>query len=156
MQRLLFLLALVGVVLTACNKDDFDAVEQLEKDKVAIRQYLADKNLTADSTASGLYYITTKEGDGTAHPNLGSTVVVGYKGYRLDGFVFDQSQSGAPATFALANLIAGWREGIQLMKKNGRMTMFVPSYLAYGRYGAGADIPANTPLIFEIELVDFY
>jgi FKBP-type peptidyl-prolyl cis-trans isomerase len=107
----------------------------------------------AQSTASGLYYIITQEGTGD-HPTLQSTVKVRYKGYRLNGDVFDQTSGTSTATFPLTQLILGWQEGIPLLKKGGKGTFFCPSDLAYGSQQVG-DIPPNSVLIFEIELVDF-
>ena len=118
-----------------------------------IENYLAENNLTATATPSGLYYIITKEGSG-GHPNLQSTVTVKYKGYRLNGNVFDETVGNNTATFPLLNLIQGWQEGIPLLQKGGKGTFFVPAELGYGSQRVG-DIPANSVLIFEIELVDF-
>lgn len=67
--------------------------------------------------------------------------------------IFDQT-TGSPVSFPLQNLIEGWQEGIPKLKKGGKGTFFIPSALGYGPYGSG-DIPANAPLIFEIELVNF-
>jgi FKBP-type peptidyl-prolyl cis-trans isomerase len=118
-----------------------------------IEGYLTDNNLTATATPSGLYYNITQEGSG-GHPNLQSTVTVKYKGYRLNGKVFDETIGNNTATFPLKNLILGWQEGIPLLKKGGKGTFFVPSNLGYGGQRIG-DIPANSVLIFDIELVNF-
>jgi FKBP-type peptidyl-prolyl cis-trans isomerase FkpA len=76
-----------------------------------------------------------------------------YKGYRLDGKVFDQSVNGI--SFGLTQVITGWTLGLQKFKKGAVGKLIIPSPFAYGTSGAGADIPANTPLVFDIELVDF-
>jgi FKBP-type peptidyl-prolyl cis-trans isomerase FkpA len=144
MRCFILLLSFLTVGLFSC-KDQTD----MEK----IEDYLTENNLTATSTASGLYYIITQEGTG-GHPNLLSTVTVKYKGYRLNGEVFDETVGNETATFPLANLILGWQEGIQLLKKGGKGTFFVPSELGYGNQSVGS-IPANSVLIFEIELVSF-
>ena len=134
-------------LLISCNKD------HLKEDKEDIKTYLSDNNLTATETASGLHYIITKEGTGGS-PTLQNTVTVRYKGYLLDGTVFDQTQGSTTATFPLANLIKGWQEGIPFLKKGGKGTFFVPSELGYGGQSQG-NIPAWSVLIFEIELVNF-
>ncbi len=144
-MRYLILLLVISTLSTLSCKDESD----MEK----IEGYLADNNLTATSTPSGLYYIITKEGTG-GHPNLSSSVTVKYKGYRLNGEVFDETTGNNTATFPLTNLILGWQEGIPLLKKGGKGTFFCPSDLAYGSQRV-CDIPANSVLIFEIELVDF-
>jgi FKBP-type peptidyl-prolyl cis-trans isomerase FkpA len=152
MQKLLFLLLLMGTLLMACNKD-LSPEEQLAKDKEDIEKYLKDKGLTAKSTASSLYYIITEEGSGS-NPTVNNTVTVKYKGYLLDGSVFDQTTGAQTATFPLSQVIPGWQEGIPLFKKSGKGTLLIPSYLAYGPQSVGS-IPSNSPLVFEIELVDF-
>ncbi|MFN9955636.1 MAG: FKBP-type peptidyl-prolyl cis-trans isomerase, partial [bacterium] len=72
----------------------------------------------------------------------------------LDGTIFDQTTGNQTATFPLANLIPGWQEGIPLLQKGGKGTFLLPSALGYGPNPVGP-IPANSVLIFEIELIDF-
>ena len=62
---------------------------------------------------------------------------------------------GTPLEFQLGQVIAGWQEAIQLLKKGGKGKFLIPSTLAYGERGAGANIPPNSPLVFDIELIDF-
>lgn len=152
MRFFISILAFAALCLVAC-KDDLSPEEQLQEDIKLIQQYLSDKGLTATSTASGLHYTITKEGTG-GHPTLQNTVTVKYKGYLLDGTVFDETTGTETATFPLTNLIKGWQEGIPLLKKGGKGTFLLPSALAYGPDGSGS-IPANAPLVFEIELVNF-
>ncbi len=125
-------------------------VEAASEDRL-ITNYLTENNLTAERTASGLYYIITQEGDGN-FPNLNSEVTVSYKGTLLeDGSVFD-SRSNWP--FLLSDLIPGWQEGIPLISRGGSATLIVPSALGYGSTPRPG-IPANSILIFDIFLVDF-
>jgi peptidyl-prolyl cis-trans isomerase A (cyclophilin A) len=110
-----------------------------------------------ERTESGLYYSITREGSGN-HPTKGSTVSVHYRGMLLDGTVFDSSYSrNEPIRFALGEgrVIAGWDEGIALLKKGAAAKLVIPSDLAYGTAGAGGVIPPHATLIFEVELVDF-
>jgi FKBP-type peptidyl-prolyl cis-trans isomerase FkpA len=152
-MRILFFLLLSLGVFAACNKDSVSAEEQLEIDIQKIKDDLAAKNLTAQSTASGLHYIIAVPGNG-GHPTLASNVRVRYRGQLLDGQVFDQTDPGQAVTFPLSNLITGWQEGIPLLQKGGKGTFWVPSALGYGPGGSGS-IPGNAVLIFDIELVDF-
>jgi FKBP-type peptidyl-prolyl cis-trans isomerase FkpA len=154
-KLILLCVGLAAITFVACD-DDITPEEQLELDKAILRAYIADKGLVVDSLPSGLYYVITKEGiDQTPpHPNINSTVVVGYKGYLLDSTVFDQTVSGAPVTLSLRSVIRGWQEGIPLIKADGRATLLIPSGLAYGTSGS-RDIPPNTPLAFDIQLIDF-
>ncbi len=153
MRYLTLFLAFCGLFLFSCKDDSLSPEEQLQEDIRIIKQYLADHNLTADSTASGLRYIITQEGTG-GHPGVQSTVTVKYKGYLTDGSVFDETTGGKSATFALTQVIAGWQEGIPLLKKGGKGTFLLPSYLGYGPSGSGP-IPPNTVLIFEVDLINF-
>jgi len=116
------------------------------------QDYLETNNLVADSTSSGLHYVIDELGTG-GHPTINSTVTVNYKGYFLNGTVFDES-GGTSRTFSLAGVIAGWQEGIPLFQKGGNGLLFLPSHLAYGSTGNSSILP-NTPLIFEVELVGF-
>lgn len=152
MRLLTLLLAVLSLTTLSCLKD-VSPEEQLEIDIQKIKDYLAANNLTATETPSGLHYIITQEGTG-GNPNLLSNVTVKYKGYLLDGMVFDETTGSTTATFPLANLIEAWQEGIPLLKKGGKGTFFSPSALAYGPNGVSG-IPGNSVLIFEIELVNF-
>ena len=106
------------------------------------------------TTASGLQYVVKKEGDGKS-PTINDIVSVKYTGKLIDGTVFDsteQNNGGEPVTFPLAGVIKGWQEGLQLMKEGSEYTLFLPAALAYGEQPVG-DIPANSTLVFDVELV---
>lgn len=103
------------------------------------------------TTKSGLQYKTVVEGTGAA-PGPMDKVNVHYHGTLIDGTVFDSSvQRGQPISFGLNQVIAGWTEGLQLMKEGGKTIFYIPSDLAYGPRAQGK-IPANSVLIFEVEL----
>jgi FKBP-type peptidyl-prolyl cis-trans isomerase len=95
-------------------------------------------------------------GDG---PKAGDNVKVHYTGKLLDGKVFDSSKNGGrpPIDFqvGVGMVIPGWEEGIMLMKKGGKRTLIIPSGLAYGAEGSPGAIPANSVLLFDVELLDF-
>jgi FKBP-type peptidyl-prolyl cis-trans isomerase FkpA len=145
-------LALAAFLATGCLGDPVTYEEQLAKDLKKIEQYLSENNLDAESTPSGLHYVMEVEGAG-GHPNINSTVTVHYRGELLDGTVFDETGTD-PVTFSLLNVIPGWQEGLQLFKIGGKGTLIVPSGLGYGRSSVGG-IPANSVLVFDVELVDF-
>ena len=95
-----------------------------------------------------------KEGTGKS-PKASDTVKCHYEGFLIDGTVFDSSvQRGEPATFPLNQVIAGWTEGLQLMKEGGKTRFFIPYLLAYGPSGAGQSIPPYATLIFDVELIE--
>lgn len=104
------------------------------------------------TTASGLQYEVLTEGTG-ATPTAANTVSVHYRGTLLDGTEFDSSyKRNQPAEFPLGNVIRGWTEGLQLMKVGGKNKFYIPASLAYGESGRPS-IPANSTLIFEVELL---
>ena len=129
-----------------------------EKGKVAKEEgekYLAEnaKKEGVVVTKSGLQYIVLKEGTGK-QPKATDTVQCHYEGMLTDGTVFDSSiQRGEPAAFGLQQVIAGWTEGLQLMKEGAKFRFFIPYMLAYGASGAGASIPPSAALIFDVELI---
>ena len=105
------------------------------------------------ATASGLQYISEKEGTG-ATPKKEDVVKVHYKGTLTNGEQFDSSYDrGQPAEFPVGGVIPGWTEALQLMKVGGKAKLFIPPELAYGPSGRPG-IPPNSVLIFEVELMD--
>ncbi len=104
------------------------------------------------TTASGLQYEVLTVGTGIS-PKATDQVKVHYEGRMLDGTVFDSSIArNEPITFPLNQVIAGWTEGLQLMKEGGKTRLFIPANLAYGESGAG-EIPPNSMLTFDVELI---
>ncbi|HEX8503828.1 MAG TPA: FKBP-type peptidyl-prolyl cis-trans isomerase [Hymenobacter sp.] len=102
---------------------------------------------------SGLQYEVLTEGAGKK-PGLSSSVTTHYHGTLINGTVFDSSyQRGQPATFPVNGVIAGWTEALQLMGEGSKYRLYIPSDLAYGKRGAGRDIPGDTALIFDVELL---
>lgn len=104
------------------------------------------------TTASGLQYKITKEGNGPK-PSLYDTVEVLYKGTLLDGTVFDETMGTETRKFVLGQVIPAWNEGLALMNEGSKATLYAPSELAYGKYGAGDQIKPYTMLVFDVELV---
>ena len=103
--------------------------------------------------ADGLQYKVLTAGTG-ATPKATDTVTVNYRGTLTNGTEFDSSyKRGEPATFPVGGVIKGWTEILQLMKAGSKYQVFIPSALAYGERGAGADIGPNATLIFDIELI---
>lgn len=102
---------------------------------------------------SGLQYKILKQGTGPM-PTLNDSVVCNYRGTLINRTEFDSSyKRGEPATFPVNGVIKGWTEALQLMPVGSKWQLFVPSALAYGDRGAGADIGPGATLIFEVELL---
>jgi FKBP-type peptidyl-prolyl cis-trans isomerase FklB len=132
--------------------------EKNRKDGVA---YLATngKKEGVKSTKSGLQYEVIRSGKGPT-PKASDTVSTHYRGRLIDGAVFDSSYEGdepaatdKPVSFPVNGVIKGWTEALQLMKVGDKWRLHIPSELAYGERGAGADIGPNCTLVFDIELL---
>lgn len=114
----------------------------------------ANKNKSGVVTlADGLQYKIIVDGNG-AKPTLTDSVMVHYSGTLIDGTEFDSSyKRGAPATFPVNAVIAGWTEALQLMTVGSTWELYIPSTLAYGSMGAPPAIGPNQTLIFKVELL---
>jgi FKBP-type peptidyl-prolyl cis-trans isomerase len=105
------------------------------------------------TTVSGLRYQMLRAGEG-ASPGPSDLVAVHYTGRLPDGRIFDSSYAtGRPAQFRVSQVIPGMTEAIQLMRPGGKARIHIPSKLAYGPTGAGATIPPDTDLTFDVELI---
>lgn len=127
-----------------------------EENKSAGIAFLATnaKKPNIKTTSSGLQYEVLTAGKGKVSPKATDNVTVHYKGTTIDGKEFDSSYSrGEPTSFPLNRVIAGWTEGVQLMKEGDKYRFYIPSELAYGERGAGGAIPPNAALIFDVELI---
>jgi len=138
----------------------FEEFVATEKEKAAKQAKLEDEKLAKvsegfDQTDSGLRYKITQKTEGKA-AKAGDFVSVHYRGSLLDGTVFDESFSrNRPIDFPLGGgrVIAGWDEGIALLKEGEEAELIIPPNLAYGAQGAGGVIPPNAWLKFEVKLV---
>jgi len=150
-MRNIILLFAVGLFLTgtSCEKE-LSPEEQYKKDLEIIQNYIAEHNLDAQKTPSGLHFVVHTLGTGN-HPYANDNVRVRYKGYTTDGKVFDQSEPEG-IVFNLQQVIKGWTEGIPKFKEGGKGILLIPSKLAYGEKGAGSISP-NTVLIFDVDLL---
>ena len=152
MKKLLLIVFSIAI-LASCDDDETVRLtyeEQLKVDIEKIENYLDQKELTADSTGSGLFYIIDEEGTGS-RPTLDSLVSVQYVGKFLETEeIFD---SGTTEDYPLSGFIYGWQEGIALLKEGGSGTLYIPSGLGYGAIDYYT-IPGNSILIYEVELID--
>ncbi|MDC0651926.1 FKBP-type peptidyl-prolyl cis-trans isomerase [Flavobacteriaceae bacterium] len=147
MKTYLYLIASVFIFISCSTKTESSFEPETEAD---IIQYIEDNNLNAIRSNSGLYYVIHNEGSGP-RPTSTSNVRVAYKGYFLDGVVFDESDSNG-ITFGLNQVIQGWTEGITYFREGGNGILLVPYELGYGEAGRGS-IPGGSVLIFDIRLI---
>lgn len=135
------------------EKEKASKVQNGIDDKL-LKEYIKAKNLKTAKTASGIYYVIDKKGNGK-HATAADKVKVHYKGYKLDGSTFDSSYDrGQPIEFPLSGVIKGWTEGIPLFEEGGKGTLLIPSSLAYGQNAPpGSTIKANEVLLFDVELI---
>ena len=130
----------------------------LQSKKIALAGLLALASLTAhagapEKTPSGLIYESLKDGTGP-QATPAATVQVHYRGTLVDGTEFDSSyKRGQPAVFPLNRVIPCWTEGVSKMKEGGKAKFTCPPEIAYGSRGAGASVPPNSTLHFEVELL---
>ncbi len=147
MKNVIIILA-VFVLFGSCSKDT-SVEDQFAEDIKLIENYLKEKNLTAEKTVDGIYYVIENPGV-DPKPKVTNTLTVNYKGYFLDNTVFD---SGDKAEFPLYNTIVGWQIGMPKFGKGGKGKLFIPSKFAYGTSSQPGR--ANAVLGFDIEILDF-
>jgi len=154
MKKIIFTLFAISLFL-GCDKDDPQKIfdDQLQADIAEIQTWLNENNIQAIQDPSGLFYVIDEEGTGN-NPTSSAFVSMTYTGRFFGGGIFDSRDATNPLKANLFDLIVGWRIGIPKFKKGGSGKLYIPSGLAYGTRGAGS-IPANTNLIFDIELLDF-
>ncbi|NML39298.1 peptidylprolyl isomerase [Chitinophaga sp. G-6-1-13] len=149
--------------ITFAVENKFSASTQKDKDEKAIKEYMEKNKINATKNPDGIYIAIQQEGTG-ATPNTGDTVVVHYTGKLTSGKVFDSSQDSTlrpgmplePIKFPIGQgfVIKGWDSGLKGLKKGTKATLLIPSTMAYGLQGSPPAIPANSILVFDVQLVD--
>jgi FKBP-type peptidyl-prolyl cis-trans isomerase FkpA len=148
MNKIYYLLGLTALLAASCAKT--------QTDDEKIKAYIAEKGWQMQTTPEGLYYRIDSAGSGGS-PSITNLVRVRYRGYFLDGKDFDFDSVRAikyGLQIPLRGVIQGWQIGIPKYQKGGGGKLIIPSSLGYGASGQGS-IPGNTPLVFDINLVDF-
>lgn len=159
----LILISLALLLQFCVSKSAIDTEVLVRRDDQVIREYLAEKNISAQKLPTGIYYQNLRQGSGNK-PATGDTVYVHYTGNIMYSYVFDSSRfKNTPFQFRLGvgNVIRGWDLSVADMRVGERGTFFIPSYLGYGLSGSPQDrntglrsIPSNSILIFDIELLE--
>lgn len=134
------------------------AQDQKSKDEATLQQYFKAHHIKPQRTASGLYYVITRKGTGE-NAKKGQKVSMSYLGKFLDGKKFDGNVDDKfnnirPLQFTLGigQVIKGWDEGIALLNKGAKATLYIPSDVGYGPSGRGP-IPPNSILVFDVEVL---
>ena len=164
-KNLLLIILASPLILTSCLKKSsstntgcpltLSTAAAPASETASVETYLANNSITnATKHPNGFYYTINTQGAGSV-PAACSGVTVKYVGKLTNGNIFDNSNTNYPngTTFTLGQLIPGWQQGIPLIQKGGSITLYIPPSLGYGASGSGP-IPANSILIFNIELVD--
>ncbi|PKH49220.1 peptidylprolyl isomerase [Tenacibaculum sp. Bg11-29] len=147
MKKIASLLTIISAFFSCSSEEpNFDAQNEAE-----IVKYIADNNLTAKKSDSGLYYVINTEGTG-GQPTSNSKVTIAYKGYYLDGKVFDQNSAFETN---LQGVIKGWTEGVTYFKEGGSGILLIPSKLGYGSKNYRG-IPGGSVLVFDISLLKIH
>lgn len=151
----------------AQRRDSIDAIAQKVTDDKIIRDYLAKNKINAVKAPQGTYVEVVQAGSGK-NMDTTSIMLVNYTGRTLDGKMFDSNTDPSkpvhqPLLVNFTNdmnpnygtpVITGWKDGMSLLNKGSKAKLFIPSPLGYGKMGAGADIPANAVLMFDVEILD--
>ena len=153
-MRFVMTAALAGVFLLAgCGQQAGTPHYDLTPESNA--KFLADNGARKDvkTLADGLQYRVINAGHGKQVTSPSDVVTVTYKGWTIDGHVFDKTEQGKPANFPAGQLIPGWVEALRMMHVGDEWQIVVPADLGYGAEGAGADIPPNQTLVFNMQLI---
>lgn len=165
MRLFVAVLICTSVMFTSCFKKDSGCPYNSSNrtaptdEEQAVAAYLTNNNITtAVKHSSNMYYQILSPGAAGDAPGLCSNIQINYTGQLTNGNVFDSQNN---AVFTLGSLIEGWKYGLPLIRKGGRIKLYIPPSLGYGstdlkdQSTGNIIIPANSVLIFEITLTDF-
>ena len=160
MKKFFFGFVILSAISFSCAKKDAtcnysDSNVTAPASEIAnVQAYLTTNSITATQHPSGFFYKINQAGTGQAIVNLCSVISVKYAGRLTNGTYFDPTTAGttSSASFALGQVIVGWQKGMPLISSGGKITLYIPPSLGYGSKATGS-IPANSILIFDIELV---
>lgn len=155
----------IGVLITAfftscLSSNDEPYIPTLKEEIAGLAAFLEsleDGGHDIDTTELGVYYVVLEDGEGD-YPQVGDSLEVGYSGYFTDGTLFDASdmyKENGTYSFVYGNppMLSGWDSGMEVINKNAKVQLIIPSQLAYGEKGQGI-IPPFTTLVFVIKMID--
>ncbi len=151
---------LVALLSSCMGFADEPVVSSQREEQVELTTYLKtliESGKDIDTTDLGIYYITLEEGEGE-FAQAGDSLEVGYVGYFVNGTSFDASdktEENGTMEFVLGNPpnIPGWDKGMELINKNAKVQLIIPSQFAYGSTGSGI-IPPYKTLVFVVKMID--
>ena len=138
---------LLFLVLTSCSTYSDQEIQDFDS---KISSHIKRNKLKFIKSSSGLYYHLKKNGEGK-FIRYTDSVSITYSGFLLNGKRFDNQKN--PITFAVRDLIAGWKEVLLLCRKGSEVKMIIPPSIAYGDNSLD-DIPQNSILKFEMKVWD--
>lgn len=146
------LFTVISCIAFSCLKSNDQGCQSMapETEEPQMKAFCSSHNINYTRLSNSLYYQVIDSGNGAA-PSSQSVIKATYTGTLLNGNIFDQTST--PVQMRMADLIEGWRQGLPLVKKGGRILLIIPSYLGYG-CTAQKGIPANSVLYFDITLTD--
>lgn len=155
MRKLIFVWSIIVFASLSCGKTTTSGCTPatVASESATMISYCTSNSITYTQHSSGILYQIVDPGTGTA-PSLSSRIYITYTGKLFNGSVFDSQSNAALTGWTLSSLIQGWQIGLPLIKKGGHIKLVIPSSLAYSCAGSGNTIPPNTPLYFDITLVD--
>jgi len=153
MRKALLPLVLASMLLAGCGPNAGSSEYSLSPEDNA--RFLADNGKRPDvkTLPDGLQIRIINSGHGKKVTSVADVVTVSYKGWTIDNHVFDRTDAGRFATFEVGKLIPGWTEALKMMREGDEWQIVVPADLGYGVEGAGADIPPNQTLVFNMQLL---
>lgn len=130
-------------------------LKRLEEEPARIEKFVKDHNVNVAPSATGVYYLEIKPGNGAA-VEAGDLVAIHYNLYNLDDKLIESSYEVEPLQFVYGNdeMVPGIEEALGHMRVGGKSTIIVPSAMGFGDIAIDKDLPANSAVVFDIELID--
>ncbi len=154
-RTLILLAGASGLFWSCSNEPEFDQVKQFEKEQAAILDYLESNNIDYEQESSNeLYYTINEEGTGS-NPEALSWINVNYETTILgdDEIILEEDS----VIYNLSSVFSGWRVLMPLVKEGGNITMYVPSYYAFGRdLALDGAVPGNSTVVFDVKLIQSF
>ncbi|MEI8074621.1 MAG: FKBP-type peptidyl-prolyl cis-trans isomerase [Bacteroidota bacterium] len=155
MRKLIFAWTIILFASLSCGKTSTSGCTPatIASENASMISYCTTNAINYSQHSSGILYEIITPGTGTT-PGPNSRIYITYTGKLFDGTVFDSQSNPALTGWVLSTLVDGWKIGLPLIKKGGRIKLVIPSSLGYGCAGSGTVIPSNSPLYFDVTLID--